>query len=62
MGLEDVGYFFKKSRGCYYNLGVANEEKGYTYPTHSPKFAVDPDAIVNGVALYVQIAEDFLNS
>lgn len=62
MGLEDVGYFFKKSRGCYYNLGAANVEKGYTYPTHSPKFAVDPDAIINGTALYVQIAEDFLNN
>ena len=42
--------------------GVSNVEKGYTYPTHSPKFVVDPEAIINGTALYVQIAEDFLNN
>ena len=60
MSIEDVGYFFQKSKGCYYQLGIANADKGSTYPIHSPHFTVDLDAIAYGVALYTQIATDFL--
>jgi len=60
MGTEDVGYFFEKAPGCYYHLGVGNPEKGFTAPVHNPKFAVDPDGLVYGAALYTQIALDFL--
>ena len=62
MGTEDFAYFCQAAAGCYYNLGVGNVEKGYTYPIHNSRFAVDPDALPCGVALYVQIARDFLNS
>jgi len=61
MGAEDFGYFCQKAPGCYYGLGTGNPEKGYTYPGHNPRFAVDPDALPYGAAVYVQIAEDFLN-
>ena len=60
LGTEDFAYFCQAAPGCYYNIGVGNVEKGYTYPVHNPRFAVDPDALPYGVALYVQIAEDFL--
>ncbi len=60
LGTEDIGYFMEKAPGCYYSLGVRNEEKGYTYPLHNPRFTADPDALPCGAALYVQIAEDFL--
>ena len=61
MGLEDIGYFCQKAPGCYYQLGIANADKGSTFPLHSPYFFVDLDAIACGAALYVQIAESFLN-
>lgn len=60
MTSEDLGYFLEKVPGCYYNLGVANYEKGYIYPIHSPNYTVDPDALAYGIALYIQIAKDFL--
>jgi len=60
MGTEDIGYFCQEAPGCYYHLGVANAEKGFTFPIHNPHFAVDPDALPCGAALYVQIAENFL--
>ena len=60
LGAEDFGYFCQEAPGCYYNLGVGNAQKGYTYPIHNPRFVVDPDALHYGAAMYVQIAEDFL--
>ena len=62
MGIEDIGYFCQKAPGCYYQLGIANADKGSIFPLHSPYFFVDLDAISCGAALYVQIAEDFLKS
>lgn len=61
LGTEDIGYFLQAAPGCYYSLGSGNAEKGYTYPLHNPRFTADPDALYHGAALYVQIAEDFLN-
>lgn len=61
MGTEDVGYFMENTPGCYYNFGVANPEKGYGNPTHSPFFAADPDALPCGAALYTAIALRFLS-
>ena len=58
--LEDFSYFCQSVPGCYYRLGVANEEKGYTKPVHNSRFVVDPDAIIYGTALFVQIVKDFL--
>ena len=60
MGSEDFGYYCQKAPGCYYGLGIANAEKGFTYPIHNPHFTVDPEALPYGAALYTQIAEDFL--
>ena len=60
MGLEDVGCFINASKGCYYNFGVATENEEI-YPVHNPKFKVNKDGLVIGTAMYLQIAEDFLN-
>lgn len=58
--LEDFSYFCQVASGCYYHIGIANPEKGCNFPLHSPHFAVDPNALPYGAALYAQIAEDFL--
>jgi len=57
---EDFSYFCQLVPGCYYSLGVGNPEKGYSWPIHNPRFAVDPEALCYGTALYAQIAQDFL--
>lgn len=61
LGLEDFSYFCQIVPGCYYHIGIANPEKSCNFPLHNPHFAVDPDAIPYGAALYAQIAVDFLD-
>ena len=58
LGAEDVGFFMEKAPGCYYRFGVQNPNAP-SYPLHNSRFAVDPEALPYGVALYMQIAEDF---
>ena len=60
LGTEDVGYFFREAPGCYYHIGVGNPEKGYIYAVHSPHFVADLQALPGGAALYVRLAEAFL--
>jgi len=60
LGAEDVGYFLEKAPGCYYRFGVCNPD-AQIWPLHNSRFAVDPSALPYGVALYMQIAEDFFN-
>ena len=62
LGTEDFAYFLQAAPGCYYSLGAGNPEKGYTAPLHNPRYTVDLDALQYGAALFVQIAEDFLNA
>ena len=59
MGAEDFAYFCEAVPGCYFSFGVASEKFPYV-PGHNPKFAVDPDALPYGAAVYAQIATDFL--
>lgn len=60
MGADDFGFFSKTVPGCYYFVGVGNEEKGCTYPIHNPRFAADLDALPSAAAVYAQIVMDFL--
>jgi amidohydrolase len=48
MGGEDFSYFLQKVPGTYFFTGSANEEKGFIYPYHHPKFDIDEDALVIG--------------
>lgn len=61
LGTDDFGFFSAAAPGCYYYIGVGNEEKGFTYPNHSPHFAADPDALPLAAAVEAQAALDFLN-
>lgn len=54
MASEDMGFFLDEIPGCYFFIGGRNEEKGYTYPHHHPKFDFDERAMINGVALMAE--------
>ena len=51
MGAEDFGYYAQIIPGCFYRLGVRNEEKGIIHNVHTPRFNVDEDAISNGMQM-----------
>lgn len=51
MGAEDFGYYTHIVPGCFYRLGVRNEEKGIIHNVHTPKFNIDENAIANGIQM-----------
>jgi hippurate hydrolase len=51
MGAEDFGYYTQQVPGCFFRLGVRNEEKGIVHNVHTPKFNVDERAIETGIGI-----------
>ncbi|MBE2202110.1 MAG: amidohydrolase [Anaerolinea sp.] len=51
MASEDMGYILEEIPGCYFFVGGRNEELGYTFPHHHPKFNFDERAMIDGVAI-----------
>jgi hippurate hydrolase len=51
MGAEDFGYYTHVVPGCFYRLGVRNEEEGIIYNVHTPTFNINEKAIINGVEM-----------
>ena len=49
MGAEDFGYYSQVIPGCFYRLGVMNQELGITAGVHTPTFNVDERAIEIGM-------------
>lgn len=60
MASEDMGFFLDEVPGCYFFIGARNEEKGYTFPHHHPRFNFDERAMINGVAVMAQSAFDYM--
>jgi amidohydrolase len=60
MGAEDMGYMQEIVDGCYFFVGSANDEKNLNYNHHHPKFDIDEQALINGVALMATAAADLL--
>ena len=56
MGAEDMAYFLNLVPGCFYNVGVRNEERGivWGWPT-TPKFDLDEDALGVGVKVMTSV-------
>lgn len=50
MASEDMGYMLEEIPGCYFFIGAGNEEKGFNFPHHHPRFDFDEEAMINGVA------------
>lgn len=61
MGSEDFSYFLQKVPGTYFFTGSANEDKGFIYPYHHPKFDIDEKALLNGAKVMTAAALDYLN-
>jgi amidohydrolase len=57
-----MAYFLNAVPGCYFIVGVHNEEKGAKYPHHHPRFNIDEDAMSVGVEVLARAAMEFLNS
>lgn len=51
MGAEDFGYYTQVIPGCFYRLGVRNEEKGIIHNVHTPLFNIDERAIETGMGM-----------
>jgi amidohydrolase len=51
MGAEDFGYYTQLIPGCFFRLGVRNEEKGIIHNVHTPKFNIDERAIETGMGV-----------
>lgn len=62
MGGEDFSYFAKEAPGFYYQLGVANAERGIVSGTHTPMFDADEESIKVGVATMSAAVCDWLNA
>ena len=62
MGGEDFAYYLEKVPGAFMFLSSSNPEKHTDVPHHNPKFNVDEDVLWEGSAVFVAIAEKYLNS
>ncbi len=51
MGAEDFGFYTHVVPGCFYRLGVRNEEKGIIHNVHTPRFNIDESAIRSGMEM-----------
>jgi hippurate hydrolase len=51
MGAEDFGYYSQKIPGCFFRIGVRNEEEGIIHQVHTPRFNIDERAIEKGIGV-----------
>lgn len=61
-GGEDFAIYMEEVPGCFYFLGVRNEEKGIVYPWHHPKFDADEKSLPIGAGVLAQSAFDYLQT
>lgn len=61
LGVEDMSYFIKESKGAYYHLGCGNMEKNIIAPLHNEGFDIDEDCLSIGVMMQAAIALELLN-
>ena len=58
MGGEDFSYFANQKPGCMFELGVRNDDLGYTVGVHNGRFMLDESALDIGVNIFVQFVLD----
>lgn len=61
MGGEDFSYFANEKPGVMFELGVRNEELGYTVGLHNSKFMLDESALKIGSDIFVRFIKDNMN-
>ncbi len=57
MGGEDFAYFLQKVPGCFFRLGVGNEDTA-GFDLHSPYLTPDPESIKTGSGLLAYLAKE----
>ncbi len=60
MASEDFSEFSERVPGVFIFLGTGNPEKETDFPHHNPRFNIDEDVLVDGVALHVNGALNYL--
>jgi amidohydrolase len=60
MGSEDMAFILDKIPGCFFFIGSANKEKGLDASHHHPKFDIEEDALLFGVALMSEAIAEIL--
>jgi amidohydrolase len=61
LGGEDFSYMLNEKPGCMLDLGVRNEELGYTAGLHKDNFMIDESALSVGSDIFVQFVLDNMN-
>lgn len=51
MGAEDFGFYTQQVPGCFFRLGIRNENKGIIHNVHTPNFDIDEDALQLGAGM-----------
>lgn len=59
LGGEDFYAFADLVPATYAFIGSGNKEKGYDYPHHHPKFALDEESFLTGIKLFVSIGLNY---
>lgn len=59
MGGEDFAYYIKKAKGTLAWLGGRNEELGYIYDNHHPRFDIDEKALIKGTLVHINTVLEF---
>ena len=49
MGAEDFAYFLQERPGCFFFVGTKNEDKGFIWGHHHPRFDIDEDGMAIGM-------------
>ncbi len=62
MGSEDMAFFLEKVPGCFFFVGAANPDKGFSHPHHHELFNFDEDALVIGAETLLRAALDYLKT
>ena len=56
MTAEDFSFYTHHMPGCFYRLGIANEERNITSEVHTPTFDIDESALQTGAGLMAYLA------
>jgi len=60
LGVEDFAYFAEALPSCFYRIGVANPNKGFTSTLHENTFDLDEESLKIGVIMQVMSALSLL--
>lgn len=61
LGGEDFSYFSLEVPSCFFRCGTRNEERDIVWGHHHPKFDVEEEGFVNGMATMANAAITYLN-